>query len=254
MDGTPTLRMNEFVLASLAFNKVDLGPSIISDPSSLPPITELIFDIDAKVVSHIQQSAERFDKLVDAHDLHVLHYEGFGKDFTKKHKVSPDATAQLIKQLAFHKFMGRPGVTYESAQTRKFQLGRTEVIRSASNESKAWVEAMLDPTIKVCTVAFLIGFFFFTFFFFDIKDPVHLRSLFARAVARHIQYATWAADGQGVDRHLFGLKKLLKEGEPLPEIYKDPAFAKSSHWEVSTSQLSSPFFDGWGYGEGKFWP
>ena len=38
----------------------------------------------------------------------------------------------------------RPGVTYESAQTRKYQLGRTEVIRSASNESKAWAEAMLD--------------------------------------------------------------------------------------------------------------
>jgi len=249
MDGTPTLRMNEFVLASLDFHKVDLGPSIISDPSSLPPITELIFDIDAKVLSLIQQSAERFDNLVGAHDLHVLHYEGFGKDFTKKHKVSPDATVQLIKQLAFHKFMGRPGVTYESAQTRKFQLGRTEVIRSASNESRAWVEAMLDPTIKVCTFAFLIGFL--PYFFVLYKDPVHLRSLFARAVARHIQYATWAADGQGVDRHLFGLKKLLKEGEPLPEIYKDPAFARSSHWEVSTSQLSSPFFDGWGYGEGK---
>lgn len=39
----------------------------------------------------------------------------------------------------------RPGVTYESAQTRKYQLGRTEVIRSASKESKAWAEAMLNP-------------------------------------------------------------------------------------------------------------
>ena len=39
---------------------------------------------------------------------------------------------------------GRPGVAYESAQTRKYLLGRTEVIRSASNESKVWVEAMLS--------------------------------------------------------------------------------------------------------------
>ena len=43
----------------------------------------------------------------------------------------------------------RPGVTYESAQTRKFQLGRTEVIRSASTESGAWARAMLDPTVTV---------------------------------------------------------------------------------------------------------
>lgn len=75
-------------------------------------------------------------------------------------------------------------------------------------------------------------------------------SLFRRGVTRHLQYATWAADGQGVDRHLFGLKKLLRKGEPVPQIYQDDAYAKTSHWELSTSQLSSPFIDGWGYGEG----
>ena len=45
---------------------------------------------------------------------------------------------------------------------------------------------------------------------------------------------------------------MLKEGEPLPEIFSDPAFGRSSHWELSTSQLSSRYLDGWGYGEGKF--
>jgi hypothetical protein len=81
------------------------------------------------------------------------------------------------------------------------------------------------------------------------KDE-HRVLLFRRAVARHLQYAAWAADGQGVDRHLFGLKKMLQEGEEPPAIYSDPAFSKSNHWELSTSQLSSKFLDGWGYGEG----
>ena len=45
---------------------------------------------------------------------------------------------------------------------------------------------------------------------------------------------------------------MLKQGEPLPEIYADPAFGQSSHWELSTSQLSSRYLDGWGYGEGEF--
>ena len=67
----------------------------------------------------------------------------------KQFKVSPDAWVQLVKQLAFHKMYKRPGVTYESCQTRKYQLGRTEVIRSASNESKAWAEAMLNPDATV---------------------------------------------------------------------------------------------------------
>jgi len=87
MDGTPTLRMYEFVLASLAFNKADLGPSLISDPASLPPVAELVFDIDDKVLSLIRQSEKRFDDLVSRHDLQVLHYEGFGKNFTKAHRV-----------------------------------------------------------------------------------------------------------------------------------------------------------------------
>lgn len=67
----------------------------------------------------------------------------------KRFKVSPDAWVQLVKQLAFHKMFGQPGVTYESCQTRKYQLGRTEVIRSASNESKAWTEAMLNLDVTV---------------------------------------------------------------------------------------------------------
>jgi len=42
---------------------------------------------------------------------------------------------------------------------------------------------------------------------------------------------------------------MLAKDEPLPEIYQDPAFSKSNQWEVSKSQLSSRYLDGWGYGE-----
>lgn len=87
---------------------------------------------------------------------------------------------------------------------------------------------------------------------FGLTQDERRAELMRKAAARHIQYATWAADGQGVDRHLFGLKKMLREGEPVPEIYTDEAFTKSNHWELSTSQLSSKYIDGWGYGEGKF--
>ncbi|KAL6301959.1 acyltransferase ChoActase/COT/CPT [Sparassis latifolia] len=228
MDGTPTLRLNEFMLASLAAGKVDLGPPRTADTgANLPAPKELHFVVDAKTQEYIAKAESAFDTLVGQHDMEVLHYEGYGKEYIKKFKASPDAWAQLVKQLAFHKMYNRPGVCYESAQTRKYQLGRTEVIRSASNESKAWAEAMLNPN----------------------ETDEHRALLFRRAVTRHLQYAAWAADGQGVDRHLFGLKKMLREGEPVPAIYTDAAFSKTNHWELSTSSLSSPFLDGWGYGE-----
>ncbi|KIL61871.1 hypothetical protein M378DRAFT_13210 [Amanita muscaria Koide BX008] len=228
MDGTPTLRMNEYMLATVALGKANLGPErTLTTGQDLPHPEELVFEVNEKVKELVKGAEQRFDELVGKHDLHVLHYEGYGKDYMRKYKLSPDAWVQMVKQLAFHKMFGRPGVTYESAQTRKYQLGRTEVIRSASNESKAWAEAMLATD----------------------RDPIYLKELFRKAVARHVQYSAWAADGQGVDRHWFGLKKCLKQGEPLPEIYNDESFAKSCHWELSTSQLSSPYFDGWGYGE-----
>lgn len=228
MDGTPTLRFNEFMLASLAANKIDLGPSrTASTGKDLPQPVELKFELDARCMTYVDEACKHFDELVGKHDMEVLHYEGYGKDLMKKFRVSPDAWVQLVKQLAFHKMFNRPGVTYESCQTRKYQRGRTEVIRSASCESKAWAEAMLDP---------------------DETDE-NRGVLFRRAVGRHLQYAAWSADGQGVDRHLLGLKKMLREGESIPDIYSDPAFGRTSHWELSTSQLSSKFIDGWGYGE-----
>jgi len=225
MDGTPTLRLNEFIISALQHNKIDHGSP--TPRTDLPAPTELSFEVNHTISKHIVESEQRFDELVGRHDLHVLHYEGYGKNGIKKYKVSPDAWAQLVKQLAFHKMFNRPGVCYESCQTRKFHLGRTEVIRTASSQSKEWAEAMLNPK----------------------ETDVRRAQLFRRAAARHVQYATWAADGQGVDRHLFGLKKLLKPEEPIPSIYTDPSFSYSNHWELSTSNLSSPALDGWGYGE-----
>jgi len=170
MDGTPTLRLTEFMLASLAAKKVDLGPPRTSETAKeLPAPTELKFIINETVTKHVKDAEIAFDNLVGQHDMHVcalfrilesgsnlprqvLHYEGYGKEYIKKFKASPDAWAQLVKQLAFHKMFGRPGVCYESAQTRKYQRGRTEVIRSASNESKAWAEAMLNPHETVSAI------------------------------------------------------------------------------------------------------
>jgi len=72
MDGTPTLRMNEFILGSLAANKVDLGPARNdSTGSDLPEPKELKFVVDTKVQKAVSDSCQRFDELVGKHDLHV---------------------------------------------------------------------------------------------------------------------------------------------------------------------------------------
>jgi carnitine O-acetyltransferase len=81
MDGTPTLRMNEFVLHSLAANKVNLGPARTSSTGlDLPQPKELKFVVDAKVEKAVKDSCQRFDELVGQHDLHVrfVYFVSFG--------------------------------------------------------------------------------------------------------------------------------------------------------------------------------
>lgn len=223
MDGTPTLRMNDFVLSALAAKKIDLGSSSrsLSEPKTIS------FAIDRNIENLIKESVKDFEQLKAKHDLAILDFSGYGKGAIKKFKCSPDAWVQMTIQLAYYKMMGKPCPTYESAQTRKFKWGRTETIRSASVESLEFVQAMESE---------------------DASDEERYEK-FQKATKQHLAYAAAAADGQGVDRHLFGLKKLLKEGEKVPQLFKDEAYAKTSNWQLSTSQISSESFDAWGYGE-----
>lgn len=48
--------------------------------------------------------------------------------------------------------------------------------------------------------------------------------------------------GEGVDRHFLGLKMIaLQEKMELPELYKDPAYQRSTHYTLSSSQVSFEF-------------
>jgi carnitine O-acetyltransferase len=70
MDGTPTLRMNEFVLASIASGKADFN-STKTSALKLPQVEELVFELDDKVRKAIKDAEARFDELVGKHELKV---------------------------------------------------------------------------------------------------------------------------------------------------------------------------------------
>lgn len=225
MDGTPTHRLNDYVNDVIFNNKIDLGSTDVR--SNVPEPSLVRFNITKDVQKEIDRAVSDFNAVIGQHELAVQSYQGYGKGLIKKFKCSPDAYVQMIIQLAYHKMYGKNKPTYESAATRRFQQGRTETCRSVSDASVAWCNSMADHGV-------------------DDKTKV---GLFREAIAAHLEYITAASDGKGVDRHLFGLKKLLGPGEELPEIYKDPAYGYSSSWHLSTSQLSSEFFNGYGWSQ-----
>lgn len=225
MDGTPTHRLCDTVNALIVQNRLDFGnPSV---RSSLPDPAAVRFDTNDKVLTDIASAQQQFMTVIAAHELRVQAYQGYGKNLIKKFKCSPDAYVQMIIQLAYHKMYGKNRPTYESAATRKYQRGRTETTRTVSDESVAFCDAMANPN----------------------TSRSQCETYFRNAVNAHVKYTQEAGEGYGVDRHLFGLKKCLQDGEDLPDLYKDQAYAYSATWFISSSQLSSEYFNGYGWSE-----
>ncbi|KAK3703873.1 Carnitine O-acetyltransferase mitochondrial [Vermiconidia calcicola] len=225
MDGTPTHRLNDTIMNWIFNEKLDFdNPESRSD---IPDPHPLKFQLNGENLADVAMATTHHVGLLSQQELRVEAYQGYGKGLIKKFKCSPDAYVQILIQLAYYKFYGKSRPTYESAATRRFQEGRTETCRTVSDESLAFCKAMSHP----------------------LSTNQECQDLFVKAVSGHMKYITDASDGKGVDRHLFGLKKMIREGEQVPEIYKDPAYTYSSTWYISSSQLSSEFYNGYGWSQ-----
>lgn len=59
-----------------------------------------------------------------------------------------------------------------------------------------------------------------------------------------------AVIGQGVDRHLFGLKMIAQsEGMELPQLYKDVGYTRSTYFTLTTSQVIERYLESVGLTE-----
>ncbi|ORZ19070.1 acyltransferase ChoActase/COT/CPT [Lobosporangium transversale] len=232
MDATPTSRLCRYLIDEAQaralpdfrnLNAEDLYEcaSILDKPKPLNFVNSPALE---KAISN---AFAYFHATVNAHEMIPTEFKGYGKGLIKSFKMSPDAYVQMALQLAYYRKHGEYVATYESAATRKYRHGRTETVRSCSNESKAFCEAMDNP---------------------DASLKVRATACRA-AVARHAQYTAWAVDGQAVDRHLLGLRLIRKPDEEMPALFADPVFARTCRWRLSTSQISDDCFIAYGWGE-----
>jgi len=162
-------------------------------------------------------------------NLEVLTTDVLNKEAIKKLHVSPDGFLQMAFQLAHYKVHKKTVSTYESASTAGFKHGRTECIRSATNESATFTKIFASPSSSI-----------------EQKDAA-LR----RAIAVHSATTLSALMGKGVDRHLFALKKTYEKqnpGKALPAIFSDKGYATMNHNTLSTSTLASAAIEGGGFG------
>lgn len=139
-------------------------------------------------------------------------------------------------QLAYRRLHGHGTPTYETASTRLFLRGRTDVIRTYSDDSQKWVEAMVKAIPEGGKGAL------------DSANSSELYSLLSSAVASHNTFTREASTGKGFDRHMLGLRLQLRQGESHP-LLEDKLFSESQSWKLSTSGLSAgDRFFGTGFG------
>lgn len=184
--------------------------------AKLSPPQLLEWTVDDLVMKDITIAQKDADALIADSDLTVLHFKDFGLDFIKKvGKVSPDAFVQMAIQLAYFKIHGKFAPVYESSSTRQFLHGRTETCRSCSVDSTAFLKVCVDKTLS------------------NAEKYKYLQ----KACKSHVDYITAASNGRGCDRHMLGLRMVIKPDEPTPAIFTDPAYRESMSFRLSTSGL-----------------
>ncbi|KAG8943132.1 Carnitine O-acetyltransferase mitochondrial [Tulasnella sp. 424] len=236
MDGTPSVTMLDRMLSAIKRPDFDHG-NTENQIDTLAPPAQLEWKTTSSIQNAIASARTAAQENVGKQAMGMTS-ASYGRDAIKKFGFSPDAWAQMVIQLAYHRLVAstsphkngrrRDGGTYEAASTRGFLKGRTETVRVVTEESMAWCDSMDDS---------------------NTTEEERIR-LFKVATKKQGEDAIKAVKAMGIDRHLFGLQNVLKPGEDVPELFKDPLFVRAKTWIVSTSAIFSPHFTrGYGWGQ-----
>jgi carnitine O-acetyltransferase len=238
-DGTTTSRLCRTALEKSEREALPLGEEVaaaIAQVASMPEPSPIVLQLNDTVRADIRDARATWEREVADHEVSVMRYANYGKNRMKKFGVSPDAFVQMAFQLAYYRMHGTCRPTYESAATRRFRYGRTETARSVNEKSLAWVKSMADNTNNMS---------------YSVKAQ-----LLRDAIMIHSRNTALAVNGQGVDRHLLGFRMLLADeakatGQPvaMPDIFSDPTYSYSTHWYLSTSQITDSAIVAYAWGE-----
>lgn len=226
-DGVAVLRVFNDIFKDSTKNHFvtpDTKPSAAVDPST--QVKHLRFQLSSESREDVSVAEKHWRDLSQSLEMDYALYDRMSRDYFKEKKVSPDSMFQLAFQMAYYQIYQSFAPTYESCSTAAFKHGRTEVVRSATNETKAACFAFNDSS----------------------KSADELRKCLDECSRKHFSLTKEAAMGQGFDRHLFALRLIAeRQGKTVP-LFADKSYSDASHFVLSTSSLFGEFFSGGGFG------
>lgn len=232
------------------------------DPASFGDVITTPHKLEWKLVPELALSLRfaetRLADLIEQNDFQILEFQPYGMKEIKNMGFSPDAFVQMAFQAAYYVLYGKVECTYEPAMTKKYLHGRTEAIRSVTEESVRFVQKFCEDAPAAQKIEYL-----------------------KKACQKHSQLTKECLVGQGQDRHLYGLFRIWKRlldaedgtetptsstgststftgaanGETpevslsdLPAIFADPGWDKLNGSVLSTSNCGNPSLKLFGFG------
>ncbi|KAI5955597.1 YAT1 [Candida jiufengensis] len=197
---------------------------------------KLEWDLTPELSLALRFGETRLSDLINQNEFRHLEFKFYGSDEIKKMKFSPDAFVQMAFQATYYALYGKVECTYEPAMTKHFFHGRTEAIRTVSNESNLFVRKFFD---------------------INVSNKEKLEYL-NQACKAHSNQTRLCSNGEGVDRHLYAIfclwKRLLGNDDipqfitNLPSIFEDSGWDKLNNTIISTSNCGNPALRLFGFG------
>ncbi|XP_060916418.1 carnitine O-acetyltransferase b [Labrus mixtus] len=182
----------------------------------LPMPKKLYFHIDREIKRDIEHAKQNLDILINDLDVNVFNFKKFGKDLPKQHELSPNSFIQVALQLAYYRVHNEVCAACGIVSQRMFRGGRTEYVRSPTNQTLKFILAFDDPSLSR-----------------EAKVQ-----LFREAADAYSALADQALKGHGIESHLLGLKlQAIEEGLSIPKIFMDTAYGLATHWKLRTGQV-----------------
>lgn len=181
------------------------------DSKYIEPPRKLEWNLTNDLSLALRFAETRLSDLINQNEFSTLSFNKFGMERIKKMGMSPDAFVQMAFQLTYYSLYGKVECTYEPAMTKRFLHGRTEAIRTVSDESNEFVTKFLQK---------------------DVSSKVKIE-LLKNACKKHSERTRECSNGLGQDRHLYALFCIWKR------YFSDSNPNSSSDDEIDNDDVSS---------------
>lgn len=204
------------VTAIRRMHDVSVPASVSASPEPVAPPEELTWkwsDEDIPILEESLSDVSRDVTDIATHIVTVPHPPADQLPF----RISADAAQQLILTIAQLKTYGRARGVYEAVDMREYRAGRTEYLRAVTPQAVKFASLLLGGE-ATCQ---------------DLDDVLSAHRAWVKACKR----------GDGVDRHLLGLRftvaSMEAEGQELTgtEFLTDPGVAATTYDFLSTTSI-----------------